>query len=191
MRVRGEEGFRRLENPASMSGVGDPGAPSALEFQLNQTIYNRPEHERNQQDIDAPHHPQNQRPKIVPAKESSEPLDGVKQWMFHGCHTRVSGKTQWNSGGVNRTLDDETNHVAGASKSERIGAFLEDHERATVFLQRYGSGAAAPSEKSTAHPAVTRCVEGSSRNLWSKHIYLDRVMAIIRRGTVSRYYRRR
>ena len=62
-----------------MSGVGDPGAPSALEFQLNQTIYNRPEHERNQQYIDAPHHPQNQRPKIVPAKESSEPLDGVKQ----------------------------------------------------------------------------------------------------------------
>ena len=89
--------------------------------------------------------------------------------------------------GVNRTLD----HVAGASKSERIGAFLEDHERATGFLQRYGSAAAAPSEKSTAHPAVTRWVEGSSRNLWSKHIYLDRVMAIIRRGTVSRYYRRR
>ena len=48
--------------------------------------------------------------------------------------------------GVNRSLDDETNQVAGASKSERIGAFLKDHERATVFLQRYGS-AAAPSEK--------------------------------------------
>jgi hypothetical protein len=39
--------------------------------------------------------------------------------------------------GVNRTLDNETIQVAGASKSERIRAFLEDHERATVFLQRH------------------------------------------------------
>jgi hypothetical protein len=112
------QGFVRLEEPARCARLGTVSL-KCLEFQLKQTIHKRPEHERKQQDIDAPHHPQNQRPKIVPAKESSEPLDGVKQWMFYSCHTRVSGETQWNSRGVNRTLDDETNQVAGASKSER------------------------------------------------------------------------
>jgi hypothetical protein len=58
------------------------------------------------------------------------------------------------------------------------------------FCNAIGS-AAAPSEKSTAHPAVTRWVEGSSRNLWSKHIYLNRVMASFGVGTVWRYYGRR
>jgi hypothetical protein len=114
---------RSLSLQPEFNGCGDASTGAvgrALEFQLKPTIiHKRPEHERKQQDIDAPNHPQNQRSKVVPANERSEPIDEVKQWMFHGCHTRVLVKTQRNSG-VNRTLDDETNQVAVASKSERI-----------------------------------------------------------------------
>jgi hypothetical protein len=89
-------------------------------IEIAQAIHKRPEHERNQQDIDAPHHPQNQRPKVVLVKERSEPLDEVKQWMLHGCHTRVFRGNLMEFRGVNRTLNDETNQIAGALKSERM-----------------------------------------------------------------------
>jgi hypothetical protein len=82
----------RLDEPARCARLVTVSL-KCLEFRLNQTIDKHPEHERKQEDIDAPHHPQSERPKVVPAKESSEPLDGVKQWMFHSCHTRVSDET--------------------------------------------------------------------------------------------------
>jgi hypothetical protein len=55
--------------------------------------HKHPEHERNQQDIDAPNHPQNQRPKVVLVKDRSAPLDEVNQWMLHRCHTHVPVET--------------------------------------------------------------------------------------------------
>jgi hypothetical protein len=63
-------------------------------IEIAQAKHKRPEEGRKQQDIDAPNHPQNKRPKVVPAKVRSEPLDGIKQWMLHGYHhARVSGET--------------------------------------------------------------------------------------------------
>jgi hypothetical protein len=89
-----------LSLPAHLAmPLGDPDSPRELQalgisIEIAQTIIHKhPEHERNQQDIDAPNHPQNQRPKIVPAKERSEPLDEVKQWMLHRCQTHVPVKT--------------------------------------------------------------------------------------------------
>jgi hypothetical protein len=91
-----------------------------LSTEIAQTIHNRPEHERKQQDIDAPHHPQNQRPKVVLANERSEPIDEVKQWMLHGSHTRVFRGNLMEFMGVDRILSGETNQIAGALKSERM-----------------------------------------------------------------------
>lgn len=122
-----------------------------LSTEIAQTIHNRPEQERKQQNIDAPHHPKNQRPKVVLVKVRSESLDEVKQWNLHG-RTRILNARKF-------------------------------------FCNAVGS-APAPSERSTAHSAVTRWVEGSSCNQWSKHIYLEWVMAIIRRGDRATYYER-
>jgi hypothetical protein len=49
-----------------------------LSIQIAQARHKSPEDARKKQDIDAPNHAQYQRPKVVPAKERSEPLDWVK-----------------------------------------------------------------------------------------------------------------
>jgi hypothetical protein len=95
----------------------EPRAPTRLELSIEiaQAKRKRPEDGRKQQDIDAPDDPQNQRPKVVPAEERSEPFDGVKQWMFHGSLTRVSGETQTlNSAALTARFDGETTPVTGA-----------------------------------------------------------------------------
>jgi hypothetical protein len=76
-----------------MYQVGDRGLTRFEPLiEIVQAKRKRPEDGRKQQNIDTPHDPQNQRPKVVPAEERSEPLDGVKQWMFHGSLARVSGE---------------------------------------------------------------------------------------------------